>query len=255
MAHTGATILVIGIVASSNYGHQVQLQLPEGQDRGALGYRLRFEGMRRGAEGKDHAMIAVQEPGRSFEATPALYWSEYSQGYMKKPHIERYWSHDLYISPLEMVGDRPGDRAVWFSKGETKTIGQVKYTFIDFDRQMGDVVRVAALMRAEIGGRTVPIRPVLEMNMANGVPNRIPAYLPGGASVQITSVDPNTGRVALELPGMAHAKGGDVLAVEVSTKPLINLVWLGAIVMLASAFLSAWRRVLDLPRALPAATR
>jgi len=35
----------------------------------------------------------------------------------------------------------------------------------------------------------------------------------------------------------------------VSTKPLINLVWLGAILMLGSAFLSVLRRGLDLNRA------
>jgi hypothetical protein len=108
-------------------------------------------------------------------------------------------------------------------------------------------------MRAEIGGRTVPVRPVLEMNMKSGIPNRIPDYLPGGASVQIVTVDPNTGRVALELPGTEHSHEGTILAVEVSTKPFINLVWLGAIVMLGSAFLSVVRRAIDLRRAPPAA--
>jgi hypothetical protein len=106
-------------------------------------------------------------------------------------------------------------------------------------------VRIAARVRAEIGGRTVPVRPVLEINLKEGIPNRIPDYLPGGGSVQIASVDPNTGRVALELPGMPRVKSEKVLAVEVSTKPLINLVWLGAIVMLSSAFLSVLRRAID----------
>src|SRR5439155_422203 len=139
--------------------------------------------------------------------------------------------------------------ALWLSKGETKQVGQVKYTFVDFDRQMGEVVRVAARLRVEIGGRTVPARPVLEMNLQNGTPNRIPDYLPGGGSVQIASVDPNTGRVALEVPGMGHiGRGGDILAVEVSTKPLINLVWIGAILMLGSAFLSVLRRAIELRR-------
>ena len=81
-----------------------------------------------------------------------------------------------------------------------------------------------------------------------GIPNRIPDYLPGGASIQIASVDPNTGRVALELPGMPRSTSQKVLAVEVSTKPLINLVWLGAILMLGSAFLSVLRRAIDVRR-------
>ncbi|MGH7731059.1 MAG: cytochrome c biogenesis protein CcsA [Candidatus Eiseniibacteriota bacterium] len=253
LGHLGAATLLIGIIASSNYGRSIQVQLPEGQERNALGYRLRFEGMRQDREGKDHAMIAVAAPERRFQAMPYMFWSEFNQGYMKKPHIERFITHDIYISPLDMAGEDPASRGVWFSKGETRQIGQVKYTFVDFDRQMGgELVRVAARMRVEIGGRTVPVRPVLEMNMKSGIPNSIPDYLPGGGSVQIASVDPNTGRVALEVPGMPRARTGSILAVEVSTKPLINLVWLGAVVMLASAFMSVARRVLDLKRAPPA---
>ena len=227
------------------------MQLPVGQERRALGYALTFEGVKPDPSGKDRAMIAVSAPQGRYQASPALYWSEYNQAYMKKPHIQRYLTHDVYISPLDLVG---GEReaGVWFAKGETKQVGEITYTFIDFDRQMGgEVVRVAARMRAEIGGRTVPVRPIVEMDMKNGVPNRIPDYLPGGASVTIAAVDPNTGRVALELPGMARAKEGNILAIEVSTKPLINLVWAGAILMLGSAFLTLWRRVLDLKQVTP----
>jgi cytochrome c-type biogenesis protein CcmF len=253
LGHLGAATLLIGVIASSHYGRSVQVQLPEGQERAALGYRLRFDGMKQDREGKDHAMIAVNAPERRFQALPYMFWSEYNQGYMKKPHIERFLTHDIYISPLDMAGDDRGAAGIWFEKGETKQVGQVRYTFVDFDRQMGsDLVRVAARMRVEIGGRTVPVRPVLEMNMASGIPNRIPDYLPGGGSVQIVSVDPNTGRVALELPGMPHEKTSSILAVEVSTKPLINMVWLGAIIMLGSAFMSMVRRALDLKRGAPA---
>ena len=50
---------------------------------------------------------------------------------MKKPHIERYLTHDIYISPLEMVGDDPRDHARRGSgKGESQQIGQVTYTFV-----------------------------------------------------------------------------------------------------------------------------
>jgi len=57
------------------------------------------------------------------------------------------------------------------------------------------------------------------------------------------------------VPGLDRgAGGGGILAVEVSTKPLINLVWIGAIIMLGSAFLSVLRRALDLKRASTAAT-
>jgi hypothetical protein len=108
-------------------------------------------------------------------------------------------------------------------------------------------VKIAARLTVETGGRTVPARPQLEMNLDTGVQNRIPDYLPGGGSIQIAKVDPNTHRVGLEVPGLGGAQDvGDILAVEVSTKPFINLVWIGAIVMLGSAFLVVIRRGLDL---------
>jgi cytochrome c-type biogenesis protein CcmF len=253
LGHTGVAVLLIGVVASSGWGKAVQVQLPRGEERSALGYRMTYQGVQHEHDGRDRVMIAVNAPEGRFQATPRLYWSEFNQGYMKKPHIERFLTHDVYISPLEMVGEDHNDGAVWFEKGETKTIGQVKYTFVDFDPQMGEIVRIAARMRAEIGGRTVPVRPVLEMNMRTGTRNIIPDYLPGGASVEIAQVDPNTHRVALRLPGMGSAQSasGGVLAVEVSTKPFINLVWIGAIVMLGSAFLSVTRRAMELRRASP----
>ena len=39
---------------------------------------------------------------------------------------------------------------------------------------------------------------------------------------------------------------------EVSTKPFINLVWLGAILMLGSTFLIVFRRALELGAVIPA---
>ncbi len=247
LAHSGASVMLIGVVASSGYGRAVQVQLPKGEQRNALGYRLTFEGVQKGPGGKDRVLIAVNAEGRQFEASPALYWSAFNQGYMKKPHIERLLTHDIYISPLEIAGqDENEEDFLWLSKGETRQVGSVKYTFEDFDREMGDIVRIAARLKVEIGGRTVPARPLLEVNMGSGMQNRIPDYLPGGGSVTIARVDPNTGRVALEVPGLGgDQKVGDILAVEVSTKPFINLVWAGAILMLASAFLVVVRRGLD----------
>src|SRR5262245_9687295 len=102
--HLGATLLIIGVVASSGYGRSVQVQLPEGQERTALGMRMRFEGVRPQPDGKDRVAIAVASPERKFEARPRLYFSQFNQGMMKNPHIERFALYDVYISPLEMVG-------------------------------------------------------------------------------------------------------------------------------------------------------
>jgi len=110
-------------------------------------------------------------------------------------------------------------------------------------------MKLTANVIADIGGRTVPLKPVMEVSMGGGRPVMTPAYLPSGGTVSIVNADPNNGgRVMLALPGTERDRASQTLAVEVSTKPFINLVWLGAVVMLASAFLSMIRRALDLRR-------
>ena len=100
-----------------------------------------------------------------------------------------------------------------------------------------------------ICGRTVPLKPTLEVSMGDGKRTTSPAYLPSGGLVNIVNADPNNGgRVMLALPGAERASKSETLAVEVSTKPFINLVWIGAVVMLASAFLSMIRRAQDVGR-------
>jgi cytochrome c-type biogenesis protein CcmF len=249
LGHMGASVLLIGVIASSGYGLAAQVQLPRGQQRHALGYDLVFQGMQRDREGKDHAIIAVNGDGRAFTANAKFYWSDYNQGYMKKPHIERFLTHDIYISPLEMVGGDSGG-GIWFGVGETKQVGNVKYTFESFLPEPGEgKMKLTANVVADIGGRTVPLKPSMEVSMASAQRVMTPAYLPSGGTVSIVTADPNNGgRVMLALPGTERARDNQTLAVEVSTKPFINLVWLGAVVMLASAFLSMIRRVLDLKR-------
>jgi cytochrome c biogenesis factor len=110
-------------------------------------------------------------------------------------------------------------------------------------------MKLTANVVADIGGRTVPLKPSMEVSMASSQRTMTAAYLPSGGTVSIVTADPNNGgRVMLALPGTERGRTSQTLAIEVSTKPFINLVWLGAVVMLASAFLSMIRRVLDLKR-------
>jgi hypothetical protein len=97
----------------------VQVQLPRGQERSrsATGSSSRACAS---AERQGPRDDRGQRARAALRGAPALYWSEFNQGYMKKPHIERFLTHDIYISPLEMVGDDPARTALWLAKGETK---------------------------------------------------------------------------------------------------------------------------------------
>ena len=250
MGHMGVSVMLIGVIASSGYGKSTQVQLPKGEAINALGYTMTFQGMEHGQDGKDQAVIAVKGPDRNFTARAHFFWSEYNQGYMKNPHIERFAEKDLYISPLEMVGDQPGGGGIQFMPGEVKQVGQVKYTFDSFTPVPGDgKMKLIANLTAETGGRTVPLKPAIEVTMGGGQPVSSPDYIAGGGQVSIVSANPQDGSVTLMLPGVEQAAdAGQILAIEVSTKPFINLVWLGSIIMLAATFMVVIRRAGDVAK-------
>lgn len=257
LGHMGVALLLIGVISSSNYGRSAQVQLPKGEARNALGYQLTFEGFKRGGDGKDHAVIAVTAPERAYVANAHFYWSDYNQSYMKNPHIERFLTHDIYIAPLDMVGGG-GSQAggVFFKPGETKQMGEVRYRFEGFTPIPGEkTMKLVANLTAEIGGRTVPLKPTFEVDMSSGQPTRTPDYIPGGGQVNILDARPGEdGGVQLSLPGMQKgAAQNEVLAVEVSTKPFINLVWLGSIIALVATFMVVIRRSMDMLRERPLA--
>src|SRR5258705_7180465 len=62
LGHTGVSVLLIGVIASSGYGLATQVQLPKGVERAVLGMRMRFDHLEKRADGKDHAIIAVSSP-------------------------------------------------------------------------------------------------------------------------------------------------------------------------------------------------
>jgi len=252
MGHMGVAVLLIGVISSSGYGRSAQVQLPKGQARTALGYQLTYEGMKHGDDGKDAAVIAVTAPERRYVANAHFYWSDYNQSYMKNPHIERFLTHDVYIAPLDMVGgekSKPG--GVFFRAGESKQLGEVIYRFEGFTPIPGEKsMKLIANVTAQTGGRTVPLKPTFEIEMGSGEPTRTPDYLPGGGQVNIVNARPGEdGGVELSLPGMQEgALSTEVLAVEVSTKPFISLVWIGAIMALVATFSVMVRRTIDMIR-------
>jgi cytochrome c biogenesis factor len=252
MGHMGVAVLLIGVIASSGYGRAAQVQLPKGEERNALGYLLKYEGMKRGGDGKDMAVIAVKAPEGAFTANAHFYWSDYNQSYMKNPHIERFLTHDVYISPLDMVGGgNSPSGGVFFKVGETKQMGEVLYRFEGFTPIPGEnSMKLVANVTADIGGRTVPLKPTLEVDQATGNATRTPDYIPGGGQVGIIDARPGAdGGVELSLPGMTQGSlSTEVLAIEVSTKPFISLVWAGSIITLVATFLVMWRRAEEMFR-------
>jgi cytochrome c biogenesis factor len=166
---------------------------------------------------------------------------------MRAPHVERFWDRDLYISPVEILQADRGVPGITLSRGESGHVGDALVTFrsVSMERTEGQV-RVTADVLVERGGKSELVHPAMVVNLGQTSRTTIPATLSGGGSVDLTDVqaDLKAGQrritLAVRTPGMPAAP--EALAVQISTKPLINLVWAGVSLTLIGSLLAIRRR-------------
>jgi len=83
------------------------------------------------------------------------------------------------------------------------------------------------------------------------VESRPDRFVAGGReySISILQILADQGMVVVSIPGLTGVGSEETLVLEVSKKPLIALVWLGAVLILIGSLFSMVRRHGELPRA------
>jgi cytochrome c-type biogenesis protein CcmF len=247
VSHLGVAIFLVGVLGLSQFGRELPVELPLGQPKSAFGFEFTYRGLEAAPHGRSRAVIAVRGEGREFRARPPLYYSEFNRGMMRAPHVERFWDRDLYISPVEILQADRGLPGITLSRGESGHVGDALVTFqsVSMERTEGQV-RVTADVLVERDGKTEQVRPALVVDLGESKRTSVPAPLAGGGSVDLTDVqaDLQAGQrritLAVRTPGMPAAP--EALAVQISTKPLINLVWIGVCLTLVGSLLAIRRR-------------
>ncbi|HVP36712.1 MAG TPA: cytochrome c biogenesis protein CcsA [Terriglobales bacterium] len=245
LTHIGVGLMFIGILTTSAYSRSIKLDLLKGQPKEAFGYQLTFKG-EENPSGKDQntLLIEVKKGNEDYIAKPRLYLSEYSQGMMRKPHIKKLLTEDLYFAPMEYRGggylfSEPFELA----KGQEKDVEGYKIKFLSFDMAphgQGGEMKVVAVLQISYNGKTETATPAVLFGEDQQMTQK-EAVLPDSNVIFLERVMADQGAVELSI-GKKGEQGGETLLLEVSTKPLINLLWLGTIVIMSGLFLMTWRR-------------
>jgi cytochrome c-type biogenesis protein CcmF len=229
-----------------------------GEKGEAFGYTLAYKGTEGDLKQSENALIfAVEHKGKQTEARPRFYWSDYSQGYMRKPAIQKGIMYDLYISPINHsraseAQTEPG--MLIFSDNETKEDAfGYKITFKGFtEPKMNPAageVSIAALLEVAGYGVSGVRKPVLTIKNS-GERVSPPVELSNGNTVALIDARPDPRQVALKFAGpsvVPTAASQDLVSIEVSKKPLIILVWLGTFLVTIGGIISVIRRSKELP--------
>jgi len=249
LVHVGIGLMLIGIITSSVYDREQKVKLPMDTEVKALGYSLKYEGKFPAANGKDRVKILVNNKPMFAK----FYWSDYSRAYMVSPAVKNTATRDLYISPIQIIpaeqNRMPGDD-VMLSKNDKQQFEDYYLEFTGYEMQQhgmeqGHIELAAVVLVFDKNGdslSTIKPRLIMEGNKKT----LIPASLPGTERrVQIKGLNVDKGAINLTIARAAGQNapgaGREVLVAEVTIKPLINLLWLGTVLMIIGFFLAIFQ--------------
>jgi cytochrome c-type biogenesis protein CcmF len=273
LVHVALGLMLIGIVTSTIYDRSESVVLPKGQMVQALGYRMTWKG-ERPADGGTHLAYdidVVDANGKSFTASPVMFYSAYTNGVMRRPAIKRFARADLYFSPQgidrEESMDRMDKRELRLNVGETAMVDSTIIFFEGFEpRSMtGERIEIAALLRVTANGRTETIRPVLAAT-GEGQQYQEALVTADGTKIIMRRIDPdNPGPTTFYVrqPGSVHYHMPiEALFLDLSIKPFIMILWVGTFIGIAGLIMTvvyraraaaiAWRKSVMLREMAPA---
>lgn len=265
LSHLGISLLLIGAVASSVYSDKQILQLKETETKEALDHRFTFVKMEQIEKDlKDREKyqfnIKIEKDGHEFWAKPLIYWSTFNDmsSPFFEPGINRHITKDLYLSPMNLNYDL-GYKGLTLNKDSDETASPVddnmmiKHIKFDMSKVTNDTVNQGFLMGTVIQFITpdATLTDTLYANLDLQTMQNDPIWkkLPNSEyEVAFMRFLPNQKEMAKSSANYAFRKIGEKISdpvpefvFEVSTKPFINLVWLGTIAMVFGFFLSIFK--------------
>ncbi len=175
------------------------------------------------------------------------------QGIIANPDSKHYWDKDVFtyvssVSAPPKEGDTAGKRTVKMKPNDTLFMSKAYLVFRGFDgkvpagrydSQPGDVALAARLDVYNLGGKIDSLKPIFYVRerFAQSVPDTAKTI---GVGVSLTKVSPETGAGSFEIGEEDPTR--KFVVMKAILFPMINLVWLGTVVMVLGFLLSFWNR-------------
>jgi len=211
-----------------------------------LGYQLLYKGMTENS----YAQIEVVSDQTVYTAKPRFYYSAYNRGNMREPDIRPGILSDFYISPLEHRSEE--ENRISLVKGETKYYAGYDITFTEFQMENhteGGHFVVGARLSFKGKDSTFIVMPAIIM--ASEGRQMQPAQLPGSGPdgppvVTLTELNADDKQIELTFSGLGKASDQHMheqLVVEVSTKPMMSILWMGTVLIIGGIVIAFNRRL------------
>lgn len=245
-SHIGVAVMIAGIIASGAAGHSTMVTFVQGQSREIFGQRVEYAGTETDQTGK--AIYTTFYAGSDKLVVQALTkLNKEGMPAAREPGIYRSLFADIYIAPIAKEEEDLGTELT-LNKGQLLSQSGVTLNFIKFamsGMEGNSAVRVQAIIEVTADGQTQQVKPELVSKNGQIIGSTVTALK--RYQVHITGLKPGEGQVIIEFKdnNAIGADGVAKLEAEVSTKPLINLVWLGAVLITAGTGWSGVKQLIS----------
>lgn len=259
VTHIAFSIFILGVIGSSAYSEEKDLNLIKGETQEIFGYKLKFTGYQPFDNNKKYYFnIDVEKSGREYQVRPVMYVSDFNMGLMREPDIITGVVKDFYVSPSGYEdGSQSGGShsdVINLSEGQIGDFHGAKILYKEFikpDMQAmmaGGDFKMGAKLVVEKDGKSLEVESYMQSSA--GQINYVEADLKDvGLQLVIGKIDPMSRQAEFTVTDLAEGSSHsdkpakEVLSVTASIKPFVNLVWIGVIGMFIGFVLSTLRRL------------
>ncbi len=257
VAHIGIALFILGVIGSTAYSSQKDIDLIKDQPQEAFGYQLVFTGYHPIDNNTKYAFnIDIKKGGKIYSVTPIMYISEFNNGLMREPAILNTLTKDIYVSPLgyeDQSQSKVQGETVSLGLGDSKVVDGVKIEYKDFDKPDMSVMmgggdfKMGTKLIVTKDGKSYNAEPLIKREGRDFkyVPDQIEA---ANIKIELKKIDPGTQQadfIISKISGnnTSPSQPKEVLTVTASIKPFISFVWIGIVIMVFGFFVSVARRL------------
>lgn len=263
-SHIGFALLMFGVIGSGAYSESHIVSFSQGETQSALGYELTYINKTRiEKDKKDREKykynIELKKGDSKSILSPVFYLSDFNrrEQHFLQPDVKIMLDKDIYISPVN-IQNALQTESVTLRKNEKAIVpvdSSISFEFLKFDMSgaMGESnphsVSLGAVVVFHYDSGDVLDTLYTEFDVETL--KSIPVWKdinPNGAKIAFSQLIRNPGEMAQSQALFIFSKDGntsieetEVLSIEVSIKPYINLVWLGSTLIAFGFFVAIFR--------------
>lgn len=259
IAHIGIALFLLGVLSSSIYSRENTIDLIKDEPKTVLGYKMLFTGYHPIENQTKYAFnIRMSRYNKEFEVNPVMYISDFNNGLMREPAILSMATKDIYVSPLgydDGSTNKTEGKQISLDLGGSADFSGSKITYNSFIApdmsvmQTGGDFQMGAKLNIEKDGKTYSVDALMKKEGRSVI--FVPVELKdANLKIQLVKIDPSTQKADITFSEInstsAPAAPKEVFTISASTKPFINLVWTGILIMVFGFALSVTRRLKEL---------